>query len=149
LAYLKSCVLGRVLSGWESAALEQEACSIEWTLKVCRQQLVRVQPVSERISTTEDVFSPYARPSGEDRKELDYQLVEQTEALVAETLLHLLRNCPPDLLAEAAREDLLSLEPHLLMALEVLEDIEQRRSLTDEELSRRHSLKMLLLAGSR
>jgi hypothetical protein len=54
---------------------------------------------------------------------------------------------PPDLLAEAAREDLLALEPHLLRALEVLEDIQRYRSLTDEELSKRHTFKMLLACG--
>jgi hypothetical protein len=111
---------------------------------VCKQQLIRVQPVSERISTTEDVFSPYDKPSGEDREELAQELVVQTEALVAETLLLLLRNCPPDLLAEAAREDLLALKPHLKRAIRVLEEIERRRSLTDRELSQRHSFKTLL-----
>jgi hypothetical protein len=70
--------------------------------------------------------------------------VLQTEALVVQTLQLLLRNCPPELLADAACEDLRALRPHLQRALEVLEDIKQHRSLTDEELFQRHSFKMLL-----
>jgi hypothetical protein len=44
----------------------------------------------------------------------------------------------------AAREVLENLMPLLEEAIEALEDIERRRDLTDEELSRRYAFKMLL-----
>jgi hypothetical protein len=71
--------------------------------------------------------------------------VEQTDALLQYTVEHLIRRCPAHLVGVAAREDLLELRPHLQGALAALEDIERRRDLTDEELTRRRAFKMLLL----
>ena len=68
----------------------------------------------------------------------------QAEELVTETVQLLVRNCPSDLLADAAHEDLLALRPQLLKALEALEDINQRRGLTEKELSQRYTFRMLL-----
>jgi hypothetical protein len=53
-------------------------------------------------------------------------------------------SCPPELLAEAAREELLALKPYLQEALEALEDIQRSRSLIDKELSQQHAFRMLL-----
>ncbi len=72
------------------------------------------------------------------------QRVEQTDALLQDTVEHLSR-CPIHLLGMAAREALMNLRPHLKDALDALEDIEGRRTLTDEELARRRAFKMLLL----
>jgi len=55
-----------------------------------------------------------------------------------------LQRRPPDQMALAAREVLENLMPLLEEAIEALEDIERRRDLTDEELSRRYAFKMLL-----
>lgn len=87
--------------------------------------------------------SPQRRSKGPNEPE---QTVQETEALLRETLERLTRRCPPHLVGEAARDDLLDLKPHLEEALASLEDIEGRRSLTDEELSRRRAFKMLLVA---
>jgi hypothetical protein len=70
--------------------------------------------------------------------------VEQTDALIRDTVEHLTRRCPAHLVGAAAREDLLELKPHLEDALAALADIERRRELTDEELARRRAFKMLL-----
>ena len=61
-----------------------------------------------------------------------------------ETVKLLSRTCPPSLLGEAAREDLLALKPRLEEALEALEDIKWRRSLTEEEINQHYAFKMLL-----
>lgn len=71
-------------------------------------------------------------------------VVEATGALVAQTVNHLSRSYPPELLGEAARDDLRALRPHLEQALEALEDIKRRRSLTHRELSQHYAFKMLL-----
>jgi hypothetical protein len=70
--------------------------------------------------------------------------VQATEALVVETAKLLSQGCPPEILAEAACEDLLTLKPHLVEALEALEDLKERRSLTDKERSQHYAFKMLL-----
>jgi hypothetical protein len=72
--------------------------------------------------------------------------VEQTVALLRDTIEHLSRRCPAHQVGEAAREDLLELRPHLQDALGALADIERHRSLTDEELARRRAFKMVLAA---
>jgi hypothetical protein len=73
--------------------------------------------------------------------------VEATDVLLEETVERLARDCPPPLLGTAARESLEDLRPHVEEALEALGEIEGRRDLTDEVLSRRHSFKMLLAKG--
>jgi hypothetical protein len=72
------------------------------------------------------------------------EIAEAAEALVVETVKLLSRGCPPENLAEAAREDLLELKPHLQVALEALEDAGQHRNLTDKELAQHHAFKTLL-----
>lgn len=75
------------------------------------------------------------------------QTVQETDALLQETVERLSRRCPPHLVGEAARDDLQDLKPRLQEALASLEDIEGHRSLTEEELSRRRAFKMLLVAS--
>ncbi len=82
--------------------------------------------------------------NSEVRSEAGRAVVEAAQALVVETVTLLSRSCPPSLLGEAAREDLLSLKPRLEEALEALEDTKRRRSLTEEELTRQYAFKMLL-----
>jgi hypothetical protein len=81
---------------------------------------------------------------GEERSEAGQAIVEEAEALVRERVKLLARNCPSDLLGEASRENLLDLKPHLQGALEALEDIKQRRSLTHKELAQQHAFMMLI-----
>ena len=82
--------------------------------------------------------------NGEERSEAGQAVVEEAEALVRERVKLLARSYPSDLLEEAARENLLDLKPHLQGALEALEDIQRRRSLTDKEHAQQHAFKMLL-----
>ena len=82
--------------------------------------------------------------NSEIRSEASRSVVGATEALVVETVKRLSRSCPPNLLGEAAREDLLALKPRLEEALELLEDIERHRRLTEEELAQHYAFKMLL-----
>ncbi len=82
--------------------------------------------------------------NSEVRTEAGPAVVRAAEALVAETVKLLSRNCPTENLPEAAREDLLTLKPRLEEALEALEDIKRRRSLTDKEGSQHYAFKMLL-----
>lgn len=82
--------------------------------------------------------------NSEVRSEAGQAVVRATEALVVEKVKLLSRSCPPNLLGEAAREDLLALKPRLEEALETLEDIKRRRSLTEEELDQHYAFKMLL-----
>ena len=78
------------------------------------------------------------------RSEADRAVVRAAEALIVEAVKRLSRTCPPSLLGEAAREDLLALKPRLEEALEALEDIKRRRSLTEEEINQHYAFKMLL-----
>jgi hypothetical protein len=80
----------------------------------------------------------------EERSDDPERRVEQTDALLQETVELLSRGCPADLLEAAAYDDLVYLRPHLQGALAALEDIEGRRSLAEEELARRRAFKMLL-----
>ncbi len=78
------------------------------------------------------------------RSETGRQVVQATEALVMETVKLLSQGCPPENLAEAACEDVLALKPHLAEALEALEAIKCRRSLTERERSQQYAFRMLL-----
>ena len=73
------------------------------------------------------------------------QRVEETDALLQDTVERLSRRCPAHLVGVAAREDLLELRLHIQDALDALADIERRRELADEELARRRAFKMVLL----
>jgi hypothetical protein len=82
--------------------------------------------------------------NSEVRTEAGPAVVDATQALVVETVTLLSRSCPPSLLGEAAREDLLALKPRLEEALEALEGIKCHRSLTEQERSQHYAFKMLL-----
>jgi hypothetical protein len=71
-------------------------------------------------------------------------VVEDAEARIIESVVLLLRNCPPEILAEKAREELHALRPCLEEALGALEDLKGRRSLTETECSQRTTFQMLL-----
>ena len=74
--------------------------------------------------------------------------VEAAEARVQETVEHLsqLNSSHP---AETARKDLMNLRPQLEEALEALENIERRRTLSDRERNLQHAFKMLLAVRRR
>lgn len=72
--------------------------------------------------------------------------VEAADALLQETVELLSRHCPPHLLEAAAHDDLMYMRPQLDAALAAIVDIERRRTLTDEELTRRRAFKTLLAA---
>jgi hypothetical protein len=69
--------------------------------------------------------------------------VEQTDALLCETVERLSRHYPIHLVGAAACEDLQAMRPHLIEALEALADIERRRDLTDKEQDLRSAFRML------
>jgi hypothetical protein len=72
-------------------------------------------------------------------------VVEDAEARIIESVVLVLRNCPPEILAEKAREELHALRPCLEEALGALEDfLKGRRSLTETECSQRYTFQMLL-----
>ncbi len=76
--------------------------------------------------------------------------VRATDELVREAVLLLCRGRrPPGSLGAAARDALEGLGPEVLRALAALEDIEELRPLTDEELARRRAFTMLLHARTR
>jgi hypothetical protein len=78
------------------------------------------------------------------REELEQQqTVDEAAALLVETLDRVQR-CPSDQMGTAARDALMGLRPHVEAALETLEDLEERRSLTDREQDLKHAFKMLL-----
>jgi hypothetical protein len=87
----------------------------------------------------------WAQTNNETRREPERK-VEETDALLRETVQRLSRRCPPHLLEAAAHDDLVYLRPHLEEALAALVDIERRRSLTDEEVARQRAFKLLLAA---
>ena len=78
------------------------------------------------------------------RSEPKRTVVEDAEARIIESVVLVLRNCPPEILAEKAREELHALRPCLEEALEALEDLKGRRSLTETECSQRYTFQMLL-----
>lgn len=73
--------------------------------------------------------------------------IEQTEALLQRTVCHLSRRYPEHLVGAAARENLADLRSHLVDALTLLGEIEERRDLADKELAWRRAFKMLLYAA--
>ena len=72
------------------------------------------------------------------------RVVEHSDALVRRTVLGLSRLPAEHILEGAARDELRGLKPHLEEALEALEEIEQRRGLTHQELAQRRAFRMLL-----
>jgi hypothetical protein len=74
--------------------------------------------------------------------------VEAAEARVQEAVEHLSQlNSPHP--AEAARKDLMDLRPQLEEALEALENLQRRRTLSDRERNLQHAFKMLLAVRRR
>ena len=82
-------------------------------------------------------------PEGQEEME---RRVKETNALLQATVERLARNCPPELIGEAARDGLLNLKPHLEEALSTLENIERLRSLTVEEIAQRSAFRTVLVA---
>ena len=74
------------------------------------------------------------------------QSVEAVAELVSQTVLRLTRECPADSRGVIARDALMDLRPRVHEALEALEDLKDRRNLTDEEHARRHAFVTLLCA---
>ena len=66
-----------------------------------------------------------------------------TDALVQTTIGRLWRSYPEQDIGGAALGDLQQIRPHLQEALATLSQIEERRNLTDKELSYRRAFKML------
>ena len=81
--------------------------------------------------------------SGSYEQDLE-RVAEVTTTLVQQRAGRLARCCPPPLLGESAREELLQLRPRLEEALGALEDLEGRRGLSDQELAWRRAFKTLL-----
>jgi hypothetical protein len=83
------------------------------------------------------------REDSEPSSELERR-VERTDALVQTAIGRLSRHYPEQAIGGAALEDLQQMSPHLEGALAALAQIEQRRKLTEKELSHRRAFKMLL-----
>lgn len=90
--------------------------------------------------------SPYWPQTNNETRNEPERKVEETDALLRETVQRLSRRCPSHLLEAAAHDDLVYLAPYLEEALAALVDIEHRRSLTDAEVARRRAFKSLLAA---
>ena len=69
--------------------------------------------------------------------------IARTDALVQTTIGRLSRSYPEQDIGGAALGDLQQMKPHLQQALAALSQIEERRKLTDKELSYRRAFKML------
>jgi hypothetical protein len=70
--------------------------------------------------------------------------VEAADDLVRQTVVSLCKDCPSGALGPAAHGALKGLRPGVRGALGALEEIEERRPLTDEETARRRAFAMLL-----
>lgn len=89
-------------------------------------------------------FSPTDGCTEEHALRDDLSIVEESDALVRNTLLVLTRLPAENPLGEAANEVTRRLRPHLDDALAALGRIEQGRGLTETELARRRAFRMLL-----
>ncbi len=90
------------------------------------------------------VYHPTLESTSDLRSEPERTVVEDAEVRIVESVVLLVRNCPPENLVEKAREELHALRPCLEEALEALEDLKGGRSLTQAECSQRHTFKILL-----
>ncbi len=86
---------------------------------------------------------PSALRSGDGSGDL-VRRVEATDDLVRRTVVLLCKGCPPGSLGPTAHRALVNLRPGVQGALGALEEIEERRPLTDEEVARRRAFAMLL-----
>jgi hypothetical protein len=82
------------------------------------------------------------KPSSEPSSDLERR-VERTHALVQTAIRHLSRRYPEQAIGGAALEEMQQIRPHLEGALAALAQIEERRKLTEKELSHRRAFKML------
>jgi hypothetical protein len=71
------------------------------------------------------------------------ELLEELER----TLEWLCRRCPEDVRGRAAHEELVELRPRAHEAIEAINEIQERRSLDEDELACRRALRLLLAAG--
>jgi hypothetical protein len=94
----------------------------------------------------EMVYHPTLQSTSDLPSEPERTAVEDAQARIVESVMLLARNCPPEILAQKAREELHALRPCLEEALEALEDLKGRRSLTETECSQRYTFKLLLVA---
>ena len=81
--------------------------------------------------------------NSDEHNEPQRAVVEDAQARIGELVVRLSGECPAGILLGKAREELLALGPYLQEALEAFEDLEGRRSLTDQERSQRHAFQML------
>ena len=58
------------------------------------------------------VYHPKLESTGDLRSEPERTVVEDAEARIVESVVLLVRNCPPEILAEKAREELHALRRH-------------------------------------
>jgi hypothetical protein len=72
--------------------------------------------------------------------------IERTDALMQATIRRLSRSYPEQAISGAALEALQQMSPHLQEAMAALSRIEERRKLTDKELSYRRAFNLLLEA---
>ena len=91
-------------------------------------------------------FSPTNRGSEEHSQRDDLRIVEESAALVRQTVLSLAILPAEVSLEGAARDRLRDLRPHLEEALRALRRIEACRVLTDQELAQWRAFRMLLAA---
>ena len=70
--------------------------------------------------------------------------VEAADELVIRTVVLLCKGCPPGALETAAHDALAGMRPRVRGALGALEEIEEKRPLTEEEVARRRAFGMLL-----
>lgn len=104
-----------------------------------RESRLVVSPVEQEM-----VHHLMLESNSNQRSQTEGAVVEDAEARIVETVVLLSRKCPPEILSEKAREELLALRPHLEEALEALEALMGRRSLTDKERSQHYAFKLLL-----
>jgi hypothetical protein len=95
---------------------------------------------TKRVLVPDD--NSVGREDGEPSSELECR-IERTDILVQTAIGHLSRGYPEQAIAGAALEDLQQIRPHLEEALRALVQIEERRKLTEKELSLRRAFKML------
>jgi hypothetical protein len=74
----------------------------------------------------------------------DERRIEATDRLLRKTVECLSRQYPAHLVGAAACDSLVDLRPHLEDSLRALAGIEQRRELTDQELSWQRAFRMVL-----
>ena len=88
-----------------------------------------------------------ASRSAEDRSKDRSELTNKLTNELALSLEWLCRSCPEELRGAEAHGELVKLMPRVREAIEALEDVEERRGLTEEERACRHAFMLLLDTG--